>query len=62
MLRSLLLSVMLLLSVLGTARAQERTITGRVTASEDGTLIPGANITVKGSPKGTTTNAKGVYK
>jgi len=42
--------------------AQNRQITGKVTSSQDGTPLPGVNITLKGSTKGTTTNADGIYK
>jgi TonB-linked SusC/RagA family outer membrane protein len=41
--------------------AQTRTITGKITASSDGTGIPGVNIQVKGSQKGTSSNASGTY-
>ena len=57
-----------LLSVLGliagvnlTLLAQDRTVTGRVTASEDGSPIPGVNVVVKGTSTGTTTGADGRY-
>ena len=43
------------------AFAQNRQITGKVIA-DDGTLIPGASIKVKGSPTGTITNAEGTFK
>ena len=42
--------------------AQDRTVTGRVTASDDGSGIPGASIAVKGTTKGTSTDADGNYK
>lgn len=51
--------VLLLMAV--TAWAQERTVTGKVTAAEDGTPIPGVNIFVKGTTLGTTTDAEGKY-
>ncbi len=44
------------------AFAQERTITGKVTAEEDGSPVPGANVVVKGTTNGTVTDANGVYK
>ncbi|RZL07734.1 MAG: SusC/RagA family TonB-linked outer membrane protein, partial [Pedobacter sp.] len=42
--------------------AQERTVTGTVTASEDGLPIPGASVKVKEAPSvGTTTSADGKF-
>ncbi|MFN8344795.1 MAG: SusC/RagA family TonB-linked outer membrane protein [Spirosomataceae bacterium] len=41
--------------------AQTRTVTGKITSKEDGTVMPGVNIVVKGTQKGTTTNASGSY-
>ena len=41
--------------------AQTRTVTGKITSSEDGTVMPGVNIILKGTQKGTTTNATGNY-
>ncbi|GAB2602141.1 SusC/RagA family TonB-linked outer membrane protein [Spirosoma areae] len=43
------------------AWAQERTITGKVIAAEDGSPIPGASILLKGSNKGANTDASGAY-
>jgi TonB-dependent starch-binding outer membrane protein SusC len=55
-----LLSTACLLSQPLPALAQEKTIKGRVT-SESGTPVAGATVSVKGSTKGTSTNAKGEY-
>lgn len=41
--------------------AQDRVITGKITSSEDGSLLPGVNISVKGTTRGTTTDANGAY-
>src|SRR5476649_2617238 len=41
--------------------AQNRTITGTVTAKEDGLPIPGATVKVKGSSVGTQTNSAGKF-
>lgn len=41
--------------------AQNRTISGRVTAEEDGTGLPGVNVVVKGTTNGTVTDANGNY-
>ncbi len=43
------------------AIAQEKSISGTVTSSEDGSALPGVSIAIKGSGKGTTTNAEGKY-
>lgn len=39
----------------------QRTVTGKVTASDDGSAIPGVNILEKGTSNGTTTDAQGNY-
>ncbi len=50
------------LFLIGTqAIAQDRTVTGKVTA-EDGSVLPGVNISVKGTTRGTTTNGEGTYQ
>jgi len=41
--------------------AQTRTISGKVTALEDGSPLPGVNVVVKGTTNGTITDANGVY-
>ncbi|MDR6193376.1 SusC/RagA family TonB-linked outer membrane protein [Siphonobacter sp. SORGH_AS_0500] len=45
-----------------TAQAQDRVVTGRVTSSDDGSPIPGVSIVVKGTTKGTTSDANGNYR
>ncbi len=42
--------------------AQESTVTGKVTASEDGSPIPGVNVFVKGTTTGTVTDFDGNYR
>ncbi len=42
--------------------AQERTITGKVVASEDGATLPGVNVVIKGTTNGTVTDSNGVYR
>jgi TonB-linked SusC/RagA family outer membrane protein len=42
--------------------AQERVISGKVTASEDGTPLPGVNVVIKGTIEGAVTDADGNYK
>lgn len=41
--------------------AQNVTVSGRVTSSDDGSALPGVSIQVKGTTRGTTTNAEGAY-
>ncbi|WP_025763868.1 SusC/RagA family TonB-linked outer membrane protein [Dyadobacter tibetensis] len=53
-----LLGVLLLFSA--QVFAQERAVTGKVTAT-DGSILPGVNISLKGTTRGTTTNAQGEY-
>lgn len=43
-------------------QAQDRTVTGRVTASDDGSGVPGASVSIKGTSKGTSTDGDGNYK
>lgn len=42
--------------------AQDKTVSGKVTSSDDGTPLPGVSVSVKGTSKGTTTDAAGIYK
>jgi TonB-linked SusC/RagA family outer membrane protein len=42
--------------------AQDRIVSGKVTASDDGSGIPGASISIKGTSKGATSDADGNYK
>lgn len=44
------------------ANAQDKTVTGKVTAAEDGSALPGVSIIVKGTSKGVTTDGEGNYK
>lgn len=41
--------------------AQERTISGRLTSTEDGSPLPGISISIKGTTTGTITDADGYY-
>lgn len=59
--RLLLSSTMVLLIAIGNAFAQERTVSGRVTSTEDGSALPGVNVVLKGSSSGTATDADGRY-
>lgn len=42
--------------------AQERTVTGRVLSSDDNAALPGVNVAVKGTTRGTSTDANGNYR
>ncbi|PLK46210.1 TonB-dependent receptor [Emticicia sp. TH156] len=59
--KSLLSSLLLVLFWSVQVFAQDKTVTGKVTSSDDGSPLPGVSVTLKGSTKGTTTNADGVY-
>ncbi len=57
--------LLLLLGVLGlltqSATAQDRRVTGKVTSAEDGQPLPGVSVVVKGTTRGTQTDADGNY-
>jgi TonB-dependent starch-binding outer membrane protein SusC len=55
---SLLLSLLVWLPAL----AQDVTVSGKVTSSDDGAALPGVSVQVKGTTRGTTTDAQGNYK
>ena len=57
----LLVSLCFLMLCVTQVFAQNRTVTGTVTAKEDGLPIPGAAVTVKGTTIGTQTNTAGKY-
>jgi TonB-dependent starch-binding outer membrane protein SusC len=59
--RNVLLTVLCVLMLAITAWAQERTISGKVTA-DDGSPSPGVNVIVKGTSSGTATDATGNYR
>ncbi|MBX2967345.1 MAG: SusC/RagA family TonB-linked outer membrane protein [Cyclobacteriaceae bacterium] len=51
----------LLLIVTFLSYAQERTVSGKVTSSDDGSPLPGVNVVVKGTANGTATDVNGNY-
>jgi TonB-dependent starch-binding outer membrane protein SusC len=53
--------VLLFVCLSGAVWAQNRTITGKVTSSDDGSALPGVNILEKGTTNGTVTDANGAY-
>jgi TonB-dependent starch-binding outer membrane protein SusC len=60
--KKLLLCFVFLLCLLAKVSAQDKTISGKVTSSEDGSVLPGVSVGVKGTTKGTTTASDGSYK
>ncbi|WP_118195015.1 SusC/RagA family TonB-linked outer membrane protein [Albibacterium indicum] len=66
---SMLFSTFVLLSTTTASRANEpvyaeavqQTVTGAVTSSDNGETLPGVTVRVKGTDRGTVTNAEGVY-
>lgn len=58
--RNLLLLVVCLLAG-SELWAQARTVSGKVTATEDGSALPGVNVILKGTTTGTATDAEGKY-
>jgi TonB-linked SusC/RagA family outer membrane protein len=60
--KQILLFIFFTFSFCANLIAQERQISGVVTSSEDGSPLPGVNIAVKGTSRGTTTGADGSYK
>ncbi|MGY3055018.1 hypothetical protein ACVWYG_003229 [Pedobacter sp. UYEF25] len=59
--KKLLQSLFILLFVAGAAVAQDRTITGNVTSSDDNLPIPGVSIKVINTKIGAVTDANGFY-
>lgn len=59
--RKLLQSLFILMFVSFTALAQERTITGTVTAKEDGLPLPGVGVKIKGATGGVATTENGKF-
>ncbi|MEN8249532.1 MAG: TonB-dependent receptor [Bacteroidota bacterium] len=52
----------LMLFIAGFALAQDRTVTGTVTSSDDGLPIPGVNVVLEGTTTGSATDLDGNYK
>ncbi len=59
--KNLLMSFLVFFSVLFNALAQEKKITGKVTTSEDGSILPGVSIQLKGTSRGVQTDGNGNY-
>lgn len=61
MMKKILLCAVVFISLIGELQAQTRTVTGKVTAVEDGSALPGVNVVVKGTANGTVTDVNGGY-
>jgi Ca-activated chloride channel homolog len=59
--KKITLSLIVLLLIVGTLSAQDRTIVGKVTSADDGSSLPGVNVVLKGTTKGSVTDAQGNY-
>ena len=59
--KKLLQSLFILMLVASAALAQDRTVTGTVTAKEDGLPLPGVSVKVKGTTTGTQTGSDGKF-
>ena len=59
--KKLFVTFMLIFALIGSAFAQERTITGTINSDADGLSLPGVNVVVKGTSIGTITDANGRY-
>ncbi len=55
------MSLLIVCSLCVPAWAQERIITGKVLSAEDDAVMPGVSVVVKGTSKGTNTDASGAY-
>jgi TonB-dependent starch-binding outer membrane protein SusC len=53
--------IVLLVLITTTAWSQSKTVTGKVTAAEDGAGVPGVNVLEKGTSNGTVSDADGNY-
>src|SRR4051812_45067190 len=59
--KRILLFVTVVFALSATAWAQDKTVTGKVTSADENLALPGVNIIVKGTSKGTTTDVNGAY-
>lgn len=57
----LFLTVLLAVFAICNSFAQGRTVSGTVTAADEGTAIPGANVIIKGTSRGTVTDVDGKF-
>src|SRR5687767_922366 len=59
--KSLLLFLLFVVFAVTSVWAQERIVTGKVSAAEDGSPLPGVNVVLKGTTNGAVTDAEGRY-
>ncbi|MBO3273053.1 MULTISPECIES: SusC/RagA family TonB-linked outer membrane protein [Hymenobacter] len=59
--KTLLMSLLLMITLLQYASAQSRSISGRVTDRQTGDGLPGVTVLLKGTSNGVSTNADGTY-
>jgi TonB-dependent starch-binding outer membrane protein SusC len=59
--KQLLMTFLVVFSFCVNVFAQDRKVTGKVTAAEDGSGLPGVSVQVKGSNKGATSDSNGNY-
>lgn len=59
--KALLLAIAFVFTLCSWAVAQDRTVTGTVTDSGDGSPLPGVNVIIKGTASGTVTDIDGKY-
>lgn len=59
--KKILISILLIGFLFTFSYAQNITVTGTVTSSEDGSTLPGVSVSIKGTQQGTTTNIDGIY-
>jgi TonB-linked SusC/RagA family outer membrane protein len=55
-------AICLFLSIFTLTSFGQQTVTGKITSSEDSQGVPGVSVVVKGTNKGTTSDANGTYK
>ena len=61
MLKRFLLTTMVVSGCFAMVWAQTRTITGKITSKDDGNAMPGVNIILKGTQRGSSSNATGNF-
>jgi TonB-linked SusC/RagA family outer membrane protein len=60
--KKILLQLVVFVIAVGSAWAQQRILTGKVSAAEDGSPLPGVNVVLKGTTNGTVTDANGTFQ
>ena len=60
--KTLYMLCLLMVGLLGQVSAQDRLVTGKITASDDESSIPGVTVLLKGTNRATSTNADGDFR